>query len=108
MKTIHTVDEQDVLAATAERGKPRSPLARYIKAAMQHATYEQLAPNQSYSGTIPGLPGLHSQAATEDASRIELRDRLETWLLQRLDAQLPIPPVDGIPLIAWIWMKRGT
>lgn len=107
MQTFPTVNEQDVRAAMIDRGRPRSPLARYIKAAMQQATYQQSAADQPYCGAIPGLPDVHSRAATQDASRVELRDAMETWLLQRLGGQLPIPPVDGVPLIAWIWMKRG-
>ena len=85
-----------------------SMLTRYMKAALQHATYQPSADGQSYRGEIPGLPGLYAQAATRDACRLELRDMLETWRLLRLCQQLPIPPIDGIPLAAWVWMQRGV
>jgi predicted RNase H-like HicB family nuclease len=83
-------------------------LTRYLKAAMQQATYQQSADGQSYYGAIPALPGVSSQAATRDACRMELRNLLETWLLLGLCRQLSIPPMHGIPLAAWIYIKRGV
>ena len=80
---------------------------RYVNAAMQHATYQQSADGRSYSGEVSGVSGVCSQAATRDACRVELRDVLDTWLLLRQCQQSPIPPMDGIPLVAWSWMQRG-
>jgi len=108
MKTIDAAVESDASPGRAERGRPHSTLARYTKAAMHHATYQQSVGSRAYQGAITGLPGLHAQAATRDACRVELRDTLETWLQLRLCQQLPIPPVDGIPLVAWMWIQRGV
>jgi predicted RNase H-like HicB family nuclease len=108
MKTIDAAVESDAPPGRAERGRPHSTVARYTKAAMHHATYQQSADRQAYHGEITGLPGLHAQAATRDACRVELRDTLETWLQLRLCQQLPIPPVDGIPLVAWMWIQQGV
>src|SRR5688572_23247863 len=79
-------------------------LTRYVEAAMRHATYDQAAAGQPYQGQIAGLPSLHAEAITPDACRTELRDVLETWLRVRMCQQLPIPPMDGIPLAAWVWI----
>jgi predicted RNase H-like HicB family nuclease len=106
MKTIQ-VDEHDAVAAVVERGRPGSPLARYIKAAMRHETYQQSATDQPWYGAISGLPTLHSQAATREACRAELHDVLESWLLGRIAQGLSVPPIDRIPLTEWITLKRG-
>ncbi len=108
MDTIQTVDAQVMPAGRVQRPRPGSPVARYVKAAMQHATYHQAAANEPCYGAIGQLPAVHSQAATPEACRMELRDALETWLLLRLCKGVPILPIDGIPLTAWIQMKRGT
>jgi hypothetical protein len=85
----------------------RRTLTRYVEAAMRHATYEQSAADQPYRGGITGLPSLRAEAPTRDGCRAELRDVLETWLRVRLCQQQPIPPMDGIPLAAWVWIKQG-
>ncbi len=116
MKTIQAAGERAAtLIGPRAGGRPghgqvprQSTLTRYMNAALQHATYEQWGDGQPYRGEITGLPDLYSEAATRDACRLELRDTLETWLLLRLCQQLPIPPMDGIPLAAWMWMKRGV
>src|SRR5436305_11490570 len=51
MNTIQ-VDEQDAVAAVVERGRPGSPLARYIKVAMKQETYQQSAVDQPWHGAI--------------------------------------------------------
>ena len=83
-------------------------LNRYIKAAMNHATYQQSADGQPYHGEIAELPGLHAQAASQDACRAELRGQLRWWLQLRLCRQLPIPAIDGIPLVAWMQLERSV
>jgi predicted RNase H-like HicB family nuclease len=82
-------------------------LTRYAKAAMMHATYEQAASTQPWYGAIPGLPDLSAQAATPEACRIALDRNLQAWLRLRSALQLPIPPMDGIPLVAWGWIQQG-
>ena len=79
-------------------------LTRYIKAAMRHATYAPGADGQSYVGEIKEIPGLSSQAATRNGCQMELRAKLETWLRLQLCLQQPIPPMDGIPWVAWTWI----
>jgi predicted RNase H-like HicB family nuclease len=107
METIQAVDAHAVLAAAVERGGPASPLARYIKAAMRHETYQQSAPHQPWCGAIAGLPALHAQAVTREACRVELRAGLERWLQRQLREGVPVPAIDSIPLTEWILMKRG-
>jgi predicted RNase H-like HicB family nuclease len=108
MATSQTVDGQVAPTAQAERRRPGSPISRYVKAAMQHATYHQAAAHEPCFGAIAQLPDVRAQAATPDACRMELRDALETWLLLRVCLGAAILPIDGIPLTAWIQMSRGT
>lgn len=107
MQTLQ-VDEQNAAAAVTERGRPGSPLARYIKAAMHQESYQQSAADQPWRGALAGLPALHSQAATRDACRAELQDALELWLLGQVTQGLPVPSIDSIPLPEWIALKRGS
>jgi hypothetical protein len=100
--------EQDAVAALVERGRPGSPLARYIKAAMHHESYEQSAVDQPWQGALAGLPALHAEGATRLACRAELQDELESWLLGQIAQGLPVPPIDSIPLPEWIALKRGS
>jgi predicted RNase H-like HicB family nuclease len=72
-------------------------LTSYIKAAMGHAIYEQLA-DGSLVGRIPGLDGVWANADTPRACRRELREVLEEWIMISLACRLPIPPIDGIEL----------
>ena len=83
-------------------------LNRYIKAAMNQATYQQSADGQPYHGAITALPSLHAQAASHGACCVELRSKLEWWLQLRLCRQLPIPAIDGIPLVAWMQLERSV
>jgi hypothetical protein len=106
MNTI-PVRQRDAMAAEAQRGRPGSPLARYIKAAMRHEAYQQSTADQSWHGAIAGLSAIHSQAATRQASRTELQNELEAWLLRQLQGGLAVPPVDRVPLTEWIDIKRG-
>ena len=107
MQTIQ-VAEQDAAAAVAERGRPGSPLARYIKAAMHQESYQQAAADQPWHGGLAGLPDIHAQAATQAACRAELHAELESWLLERIAQGMPIPAIDRIPLPEWIALKRGS
>ena len=99
--------EPSLATPSRERQRPGSPIARYVKAAMRHATYRCSASGQPYRGAITGLTGVSSQAATHDECRAELRAALETWLLVRLCQQQPVPLLDGIPLLAWVRIKQG-
>ena len=73
-------------------------LAQYLDKAMQHAQIEQIEQIEdgSYFGSIPGFQGVWSNAATEDASRQELREVLEGWILLQIADHTPLPTVDGL------------
>jgi hypothetical protein len=115
MQTIQTAAEREATPSGIDSGGHAmhrqvlrsGTLTRYVEATMRHATYDQAAAGQPYQGQITGLPSLCAEATTRDACRTELRDVLETWLRVRLCQQLPIPPMDGIPLAAWVWIKQG-
>jgi hypothetical protein len=79
-------------------------LSRYLKAAMQHATYEPSPDHRLYSGRVPGFLGVAAQATTEAACRVKLRAAFETRVRLRLGLKLPLPPVDRIPWTAWMWI----
>ena len=72
--------------------------AQYLDKAMQHAQIEQIEQIEdgSYFGSIPGFQGIWSNAATEDASRQELREVLEGWILLQIADHTPLPTVDGL------------
>jgi predicted RNase H-like HicB family nuclease len=107
MNTLQ-IAEQDAVAALVERGRPGSPLARYIKAAMHHESYEQSAVDQSWQGGLAELPALHAEGTTRVACRAELHDELESWLLAQIAQGLPVPAINRIPLPEWIALKRGS
>ena len=72
--------------------------AQYLDKAMRHAQIEQIEQIEdgSYFGSIPGFQGVWSNAATEDASRQELREVLEGWILLQIADHTPLPTVDGL------------
>jgi predicted RNase H-like HicB family nuclease len=73
-------------------------LTEYIDAAMSHATYEWLPNDRIWYGEIPDLKGVWASGDSEEATRTELREVLEDWLLIGLRLGHEIPPVDGISL----------
>jgi predicted RNase H-like HicB family nuclease len=79
-------------------GYHENMLTKYLQAAMRQARYEVIEDDGTFYGSIPGLEGVWSNAATLEACREELESVLEEWLLFRLSRQLPIPPVEGIEL----------
>ena len=81
-------------------------LRRYMQAAMKHATYVQGA-GDSYHGEIVELPGLHAEATTRAQCGVELQSNLAMWLQMRQCQGVPIPAMDGVPLVAWVWTNRG-
>ena len=72
-------------------------LTEYIRRAMQRARYEQIEDGTFY-GEIPGFDGVYANAETLEATREQLQEVLEGWLLLSFDRRLPIPVVDGIDL----------
>lgn len=72
-------------------------LVRYIKAAMHRATYE-LIEDGTYFAEIPGFDGLWANAETLKATRDELEEVLEGWIILGLRLGHTLPVVDGIDL----------
>ena len=72
----------------------------YINAAMQSATFKELADNEGYFGSIPGFQGVWANEATLEACRAELESALEDWLDFSLTRDLPVPTIQGISLLS--------
>jgi predicted RNase H-like HicB family nuclease len=73
-------------------------ITAYIAAALSHATFEFLEDDGEYYGEIPGFSGVWATGPTVDASRDELVEVLEEWLLLRVSLHLPLPTVAGLAL----------
>lgn len=65
---------------------------------MSRAVFEPMTEETGFIGEIPGFQGVWSSGGTLDASRTELREVLEDWILIRVSMHLPLPVVDGIDL----------
>ncbi len=72
MRNMQVVDGGEAPPRRADRDRPGSMLARYVKAAMRHATCAQSTVGEPYHGAIGGLAGLAAQAATYDACQAAL------------------------------------
>jgi predicted RNase H-like HicB family nuclease len=66
----------------------------YPQAALRHALCEILRDAGTYYGEIPECYGVYANAA----SREELREVLEEWVLFRVHRNLSQPVIDGIEL----------
>lgn len=73
-------------------------LTDYIRAAMRQATYEILADDGTFFGSIPPCPGAWANAPTLEACRDELQEVLEGWIIVGLRHGDPLPIIDGIDL----------
>lgn len=59
--------------------------------------YKTLEDDRTFYGEIPGLQGVYANQDTLEATREQLAEVLEDWILLRLSMNLPIPAaVDGI------------
>ena len=72
-------------------------LAEYIKAAMHQATYE-LIDDGTYFAEIPKFDGLWANAETLEATRDELEEVLEGWIILGLRQGHTLPVINGIDL----------
>jgi predicted RNase H-like HicB family nuclease len=72
--------------------------AEYLQAAMNHAAYEQFE-DGTYFGSIAGFQGVIANEATLEATRKELQDVLEGWVLLGISLHHDLPVVDGHKLI---------
>jgi predicted RNase H-like HicB family nuclease len=75
----------------------RYVLSDYVAAALAEAAYDKLE-DGSYSGRIPGCPGVIAFGASLRACEEELRSTLEDWILLGLRLRHPLPVVHGIDL----------
>ena len=73
-------------------------LTKYIQAAIRQAQYKILPDDGTFYGEIPGLQGVYANKDTLEATREELVEVLEEWILLRLSWKLPLPIVNGIEL----------
>lgn len=73
-------------------------LTKYIQAAIHQAKYKILPDDGTFYGEIPGLQGVYANKNTLEATREELAEVLEEWIMLRLSWNLPLPIVDGIEL----------
>ncbi len=71
---------------------------RYIQAALRQAKYKILSDDGTFYGEIPNFQGVYANQDTLEATREELAEVLEEWILLRLSCNLPLPMVDGIEL----------
>ena len=78
--------------------------AEYLQAAMSHAVYEQLDDDKTYYGSIPGFQGVWANGNTLEATRRELEEVLEDWILFRIANHQTLPVVDGRTLIVKVSM----
>ena len=69
-------------------------LTDYIHAAMRHARCEVLSEDEGAYCEIPPLPGVWSNAATQDAALAELREVLEEWIAVGLTLGQALRTVD--------------
>lgn len=81
--------------------------AKYLHAAMTHATYETLS-DGTYYGSIPGFQGVWANAPTLEACRDELEEVLEGWILLRIADHLDLPAPDGIRIRVGADAQRWT
>ena len=72
-------------------------LIRYLRQAMKLATYETLE-NGTIYGEIPGFQGVYANAKTLEATKEELLEVLEGWIILGLRLQHQLPIIDGIDL----------
>jgi predicted RNase H-like HicB family nuclease len=72
-------------------------LVHYCSEALKQATYKQLE-DGSWFAEIPGFAGVWANAETVEATREELYEVLQEWLLLKLKDGDVLPVVDGIDL----------
>ncbi|GCA77689.1 hypothetical protein MiTe_04545 [Microcystis aeruginosa NIES-2520] len=72
-------------------------LTKYLKQAMELATYEVLEDGTFY-GEIPGFEGVYANGTTLESTKEQLQEVLEGWLILGLRLQHQLPIVDGINL----------
>ena len=74
-------------------------LVEYINRALRKAKYEMLE-DGTFVATVPGLRGVLANAKTVEGCRDQLAEVIEGWVLVRIAHGLPVPPVDGVKVVA--------
>jgi predicted RNase H-like HicB family nuclease len=74
-------------------------LLHYCTEALKLAVYKQLE-DGSWFADIPGFAGVWANASTVEATRDELFEVLQEWLLFKLKDGDTLPVLDGIDLNA--------
>ncbi|MGI8553005.1 MAG: type II toxin-antitoxin system HicB family antitoxin [Dehalococcoidia bacterium] len=74
-------------------------LTAYMQAAMQQARFEWLPHDKTYYGEIPVLPGVWATGTTVEATRDELQEVLEDWIVLGLTRNHVLPSIDGLTLL---------
>ena len=72
--------------------------AEYVRAEMAHAVYERFEDGTFY-GSIPGFQGVYANEPTLEATRDELMEALEGWILLAIADHEDLPEIDGHKLI---------
>ncbi len=70
-------------------------LLRYCSEALEQAVYKQLE-DGSWFAEIPGFQGIWANSATVEATRAELFEVLQEWLLLKLKDGDVLPVVNDI------------
>ena len=79
----------------------RAKLERYLKLALERATFEWDEEGRFWFSEIPGFPGVWGQAPSQEECRKILAEVLTDWLSHKLrDGDDDIPTIEGIDLLA--------
>lgn len=72
--------------------------AEYLRAAMDHAVYEQIE-DGTYFGSIPEFQGAWANGATCEACAKELESVVEGWILLAIADHEELPELNGHRLV---------
>ena len=70
---------------------------QYLEAAMLRAQITPLDKG-SYTGEVPGLPGVIATGTTPEACRSALENVIEEWVLVRVANGLEVPEIGGVKI----------
>jgi len=70
-------------------------LSDYIRDHLAQARYELIDEGTRFYGEIPACKGVWATGATLEATRDELKEVLEGWIITRLREQLSVPGLGG-------------
>jgi len=72
-------------------------LTAYIDAALREAQYEVMEDGRFF-GSIPSCQGCWGEGATLEATRADLLDAVESWMMHRLRRGMALPVLAGVDL----------